>query len=163
MPDRQQAARPETGEGRRAHVLLRVAVTAMRSLATALLLLALAGGCDTRGEDPVEPGGWTDFGLQVQDLPDAARSALGLSHGVMVIRVRAPADRTRILPGDVIVSVDQRAVRNAEEFGRVAAAYGRHTVGLVVRRSDADLFISLPEAGPAAVPGRRPTGTPLRT
>jgi serine protease Do len=139
----------------------------MRSLATALVLLFLAGGCDTSREDPAaaQPGGWTEFGLQVQDLPDAARSALGLSHGVMVIRVRAPADRTRILPGDVIVSVDQREVRSAEEFGRVAAAHGRGAVGLVVRRSDADLFITLPrpEAGPAAVPGRRPTGTPLRT
>lgn len=146
--------------------MLRTVVTAMRSLATALVLLALAGGCDTRGEDPAaQPGGWTEFGLQVQDLPDAARSALGLSHGVMVIRVRAPADSTRILPGDVIVSVDQRAVRSAEEFGRVAAAYGRDAVGLVVRRSDADLFITLPkpEAAPAAVPAGRPTGTPLRT
>lgn len=166
MPVRQQAARLDAHAPRRAHVLLRVVVTTMRPLATALVLLALAGGCDPRREDAAaQPGGWTDFGLQVQDLPDAARSALGVSHGVMVIRVRAPADRTRILPGDVIVSVDQREVRNAEEFGRVAAAYGREAVGLVVRRSDADLFITLPkpQGGPAAVPGRRPTGTPQRT
>lgn len=135
----------------------------MRSLATALVLLALVGGCDTRREDPAaaQPGDWTDFGLQVQDLPDSARSALGISHGVMVIRVRAPADRTRILPGDVIVSVDQTQVRSAAEFGRLAAAHGRGAVGLVVRRSDADLFITLTK--PQAVPARRPTGTPLRT
>jgi membrane-associated protease RseP (regulator of RpoE activity) len=137
----------------------------MRSLATAICLLALLGGCDAREQAAAEAdaAAWTDFGLQVQDLPDSARSALGLSHGVMVIRVRAPADRTRILPGDVIVSVDQTEVRSAEEFGRLAER-GRGAVGVVVRRSDADLFITLPEPRPASPgPSRRPTGTPQRT
>lgn len=139
----------------------------MRSLATALCLLVLLGGCDAREEatGEADAAAWTDFGLQVQDLPDSARSALGLSHGVMVIRVRAPADRTRILPGDVIVSVDQTEVRSAEEFGRLAERR-RGVVGVVVRRNDADLFITLPMPGarPASPgPSRRPTGTPQRT
>lgn len=84
-----------------------------------------------------EQAAWTPFGLQVRDLPASAREALGLSNGVMVVKVRAPADRTRILPGDVIVAVGDDQVRDAEEFRRLAA--GRHApaVGLHVRRADA--------------------------
>lgn len=139
----------------------------MRSLAIALVLFLVLGGCDARrdGAGDAAAGAWTDYGLQVQDLPESARSALGVSHGVMVIRVRAPADRTRILPGDVIVSVDQVEVRSAEEFGRLAERW-RGVVGVVVRRSDADLFITLPtpDAPPASPgPSSNPRGTPQRT
>jgi len=123
---------------------------------------------------------WTPFGLQVRDLPDSARKALGLSHGVMVTKVRAPADRTRILPGDVIVAVGEEKVRSAEEFGRLAAAR-RGAIGLHVRRADSDLFIPLePGEGrnAASAPGdasrgggaprpeeryRKPIDKPLRT
>lgn len=136
----------------------------MPPAAIALVLLVLLGGCEARDEPAAEPppGGWTAFGLQVRDLPASARTALGLSHGVMVTRVRAPANRTRILPGDVIVSVDQQEVRSAEEFGRLASAPRRGALGVIVRRNDADLFIALPRfeapSGPQA-----PRDTPLRT
>ena len=34
---------------------------------------------------------WTSLGLQVKDLTDSARDALGIAHGVMVTRIRAPS------------------------------------------------------------------------
>lgn len=133
-----------------------------------------------------DAGAWTALGLQVKDLTDAARKALGVTQGVMVTKVRAPADRTRILPGDVIVAVDRQNVASAEEFMRLAErAAGRNAaaVGLLVKRADADLFIALEPADPrAGAQGsgeasrgggaprleeryrrRSPTGTPLRT
>jgi serine protease Do len=131
-------------------------------------------------------GTWTAFGLQVKDLPDAARKALGVTSGVIVTRIRAPADRTRILPGDVIVAIDRQAVQSAEEFLRLAERAAERksaAVGLLVKRADADLFIPVESgearagtngAGDASRGGgaprleeryrrRGPTGTPLRT
>lgn len=122
-------------------------------------------------QDPEGAAAWTSFGLQVRDLTESARRALGVTHGVMVTKVRAPADRTRILPGDVIVAVDREAVQGAEDFGRLAerAATRRSgAVGLLVKRADADLFITF-EPGEAGLPAedryrrRAPRDTPLRT
>lgn len=138
--------------------------------------------------DPVRAaeGTWTALGLQVKDLPDSARNALGVRGGVMVTRIRAPADRTRILPGDVIVAVDRESVQGAEAFARLAErAVERKAaaVGLLVKRADADLFIALEPGDPGAgsygageasrgggaprpeerFRRRAPTDTPLRT
>lgn len=118
---------------------------------------------------------WTPFGLQVKDLPEGARAALGVAHGVMVTRIRAPADKTRLLPGDVIVAVDRQEVRSAAQFARLAAERRGGAVGLYVRRADSDLFVPLePMEADASRGGgaprlderyrrRLPTDTPLRT
>jgi hypothetical protein len=132
-----------------------------------LLAAALFAGCDGQppAEEPVVPL-WTALGLQVRDLPDSARDALGVTHGVMVIQVREPANRTRILPGDVIIAVDRREVQSAEEFGRIATQRREGAVGLLVRRTDADLFIAV-EPMTRSVRGAPPSpssrGKPLRT
>jgi serine protease Do len=121
-------------------------------------------------------GSWTAVGLQVRDVPVAALRALGVSYGVMVTRVRSPADRSRILPGDVIVGVNQSPVRNLEDFNRLVSEPVAGALGLLVRRVDADLYISLEQGLGSASRGggtpplpeesfkrRSPTGTPLRT
>jgi serine protease Do len=120
---------------------------------------------------------WTPLGLQVREVPQAALKALGVSAGVMVTSVRSPADRSRILPGDVIVGVNQTPVRSLEEFSQLVSEQGTGTVGLLVRRVDADLYIAL-DTGPGnasrgtgspPLPDesfrrrRSPTNTPLRT
>jgi PDZ domain len=120
---------------------------------------------------------WTALGLQVREVPRAALNALGVSSGVMVTSVRPPADRSRILPGDVIVGVNQTPVRSLEEFSRLVSEQAAGTVGLLVRRADADLYIALDTgagnasrgAGNPSLPDesfkrrRSPTDTPLRT
>jgi hypothetical protein len=120
---------------------------------------------------------WTALGLQVREVPRAALNALGVSSGVMVTSVRPPADRSRILPGDVIVGVNQAPVRSLEEFSRLISEQAAGTVGLLVRRADADLYIALDAgagnasrgAGNPPLPDesfkrrRSPTDTPLRT
>jgi hypothetical protein len=122
-------------------------------------------------------GVWTALGLQVREVPPAALNALGVSSGVMVTGVRSPADRSRILPGDVIVGVNQTPVRNLEEFSRLVSEPAAGSVGLLVRRADADLYIALDTGAGNASRGatnpplpdesfrrrRSPTDTPLRT
>lgn len=122
---------------------------------------------------------WNALGLQVRELPGAALKVLGVAYGVMVTKVRAPADRTRILPGDVIVGVNHTRIRSLDEFNRLVAEQQPGNVGLLVRRADSDLYIALqlgaaPRNGEASrggslAPGqtfktqRNATSTPLRT
>jgi serine protease Do len=90
---------------------------------------------------------WSPLGLQIEDVPEAAQAALGVRYGVMVMRVREPASRSRILPGDVIVRVNEAPVRSLEEFNRelerLASEKPFEAIGVFVRRADADLYITL--------------------
>jgi hypothetical protein len=131
-------------------------------------------------------GAWTPLGLRIMEVPRAAQTALGVTDGVMVTKVRGPASRSRILPGDVIVGVNQTPVSGVEEFNKVVAAQSHGIIALLVRRAEADLYVTL-EVGDAAAASDpeggledasrgagaptpqesfkagRPTGKPLRT
>jgi serine protease Do len=96
---------------------------------------------------PRSDGPWNALGLQVRELPAETLKALELSYGLMVSKVRSPADRTRILPGDVIVGVDQVNIRSLEDFNRLVAKHHSGAVGLLVRRADSDLYIAIDAAG----------------
>lgn len=116
-----------------------------------------------RGDDPGLRG------LHVRELPASALSAIGVGYGVMVTRVRPPADRSRIMPGDVIVAVNQREIRSLAEFNQLMSS-AEGSVGLLVRRADADLYIALEpgaSSGSTRAPDeparKRPTDRPLRT
>jgi C-terminal processing protease CtpA/Prc len=168
-------------------------VATMR-LVVLVLLASSLGACDapdtrrqaTRyvvalDERPDASEAWTPVGLQIREVPRAAQKALGVASGVMVTKVRGAASRSRILPGDVIVGVNQRPVSGVEEFNKVVAAQSHGTIGLLVRRAEADLYIPLEiqdaavERDSAASRGAgtttpeesfkagRPTGKPLRT
>ena len=138
----------------------------MRILAV-LVICCLAAACGSS-----EPAAaWSPLGLQLEELPEAARAALGVSSGVMVVRVREPASRSRILPGDVIVSVNEAPVRSLEEFNRLVSEKPAGAISVFVRRTDADLYITLRsgaatgERPPDQIfkERRKPTSTLLRT
>lgn len=137
-----------------------------RSLPAFLLVACLVAGCGAR--EPAAAA-WSPLGLELQELPPAASAALGISHGVMVIRVRAAAARSRLLPGDVIVRVNEAPVKSLEDFNRLVAGRAAGAIGLFVRRADSDLYISLGAGSGSAQPDelfkarRAPTSTPLRT
>ncbi|HEY6820493.1 MAG TPA: PDZ domain-containing protein [Burkholderiales bacterium] len=100
------------------------------------------------------------LGLHVRELPEATLKSLGVAYGVMVTKVRGIATRSRLLPGDVIVAVNQTKIRSLDEFNRLLGAAQSGMVSLLVRRADADLYI------PLDLRAGRPTGatnTPLRT
>lgn len=135
-------------------------------------VLLLAAGCDGRlGAGPGEgasQGRWSALGLQLQAVPPTALRALGVDCGVMVTRVRGPARLSRLLPGDVILRVNETPVRNPADFERLVVAGGGGPIALFVRRADSDLYIALQGVGRAAPPdqlfkaGHAPTGRPLR-
>jgi serine protease Do len=82
------------------------------------------------------------LGLAVRELPAEERKALGVEFGVVVIDVARPNATAPILPGDVIVAVNQRPFKSMEEFNRlVAEAQKGQTVALLVRRGEAALYV----------------------
>ena len=144
----------------------------MRQALIAVLVALFAAGCESRlagsPQGPAE-GRWSPLGLQLQALPASAQRALGVDSGVMVTRVRGPASRSRLLPGDVIVRVDGTPVKDPAEFERLVGARNHGAIGLFVRRADSDLYIALQGEGRVTPPpdqlfraGHGPTGRPLR-
>lgn len=109
------------------------------------------------------------LGLELTTLPPGARAALGVSCGVMVTRVGGRARTTRLLPGDIIVSVGDSPVRDPLDFARLVAEKHGGAIALLVRRSDADLYVTLPALGRVPQPDelfkvrRSPTGRLLST
>jgi serine protease Do len=111
--------------------------------------------------DPApEESGPGSVGVHVRELPDATLKSLGVAYGVMVTKVRGIATRSRLLPGDVIVAVNRTKIHSLDEFNRLLGAAQDGMVSLLVRRADADLYISLDlrSGRPAGA-----TNTPLRT
>ncbi|NPB05214.1 MAG: Do family serine endopeptidase [Aquificae bacterium] len=60
--------------------------------------------------------GW--LGVVVQELTPAVAEALGLDHGVIVLKVvpGSPADRAGLKPGDIILEVNGKPVRDATQL-----------------------------------------------
>ena len=147
------------------------------------LVLDVQRGAERRqvavaGASAAPPGTWNALGLQVREVPPDTLKALGVGYGIMVTKVRAPADRTRILPGDVIVGVNTTSLRSMDQFNQLVAQANR-AVALLVRRADSDLYIAFdmggaPRGSDASRGGGLPpaetfktkrdaTGRPLRT
>lgn len=147
------------------------------------LVLDVQRGAERRqvavaGASAAPHGTWNALGLQVREVPPDTLKSLGVGYGIMVTKVRAPADRTRILPGDVIVGVNYTSLRSMDQFNRLVAEANR-AIALLVRRADSDLYIAfdmggVPRGGDASRGGGLPpvetfktnrdaTGRPLRT
>jgi serine protease Do len=86
------------------------------------------------------------LGLAVRELPEADRKTLGVDYALVVTEVVGPAARTSpILPGDIIVAVNQRRFSSLEEFNRLVAQHDKESrVALLVRRGDASLYVPMP-------------------
>ena len=85
------------------------------------------------------------LGMAVRELTSAERGALDLDYGLMVVDVaQRSGPGSAILPGDVIVGVNQRHFANRQEFERLLAAHPKGgMVALLVRRGDASLYVPL--------------------
>lgn len=85
------------------------------------------------------------LGMAVRELTSAERGALGIDYGLMVVDVaQRSGPGSAILPGDVIVGVNQRPFASRKEFERLLAAHPRGgRVALFVRRGEAALYVPL--------------------
>jgi serine protease Do len=86
------------------------------------------------------------LGLAVRELQPEERKKLGVEHGVVVVDVAqgAPASRTPIRRGDVIVAVNQTRFKSIEEFNNLIEAQQKgETVALLVRRGEGALYVPM--------------------
>ena len=85
------------------------------------------------------------LGMAVRELTSAERGALGVDYGLMVVDVaQRSGPGSAILPGDVIVGVNQRRFASRQEFERLLAAHPKGgMVALLVRRGEAALYVPL--------------------
>jgi serine protease Do len=85
------------------------------------------------------------LGMAMRELTAAERSAFGIDYGLMVVDVaQRSGPGSAILPGDVIVGVNQRPFASRQEFERLLAAHPKGgMVALLVRRGDASLYVPL--------------------
>lgn len=84
-----------------------------------------------------ERGG--QLGLAVRALEPQERRALGISAGLVVEEASGPAERAGIREGDVILSVNGVAVRDADQLRSLSARNG--VVALRIRRGDTTIFV----------------------
>jgi len=82
------------------------------------------------------------LGLAVRELPPEDRKALGVDFALVVLEVARPNASMPILPGDVIIAVNQRPFKSVEEFNKlIAEAQKGQTVALLVRRGEGALYV----------------------
>jgi S1-C subfamily serine protease len=90
----------------------------------------------------------TELGLAVRpvDVPVARSSGLALPLGALVREVRpgSPADKAGVLPGDVVLKIDDLAIRSPASIARaVSHVQSGRLARLVVRRGEKTLFLSV--------------------
>ena len=99
---------------------------------------AAAGGGEAAAGNPL--------GLVVDDLTAEQRQQFGLKdEGVVVTRINGvPARRAALQPGDIVMMVGKRKVKNAAEFNdAVKDVQPGESVMLLVRRQDVSLFVAV--------------------
>lgn len=85
------------------------------------------------------------LGVAMRELTAAERQALGVDYGLLVLEVSSrPGPGSNILPGDVIVGVNQKRFSNRREFDSLIAAQKKgDMVALFVRRGELSLYVPL--------------------
>ncbi|HEY5896375.1 MAG TPA: Do family serine endopeptidase [Burkholderiales bacterium] len=85
----------------------------------------------------------TRLGVAVRELLPAERQVLGIEYGLMVLEVaQRSGPGSAILPGDVIVGVNQRRFSSRQEFEQLLAGEKEgDMVALLVRRGEAALYV----------------------
>ncbi len=120
--------------------------------AGALADLGTEQGGTGKSVAPAVPSAQRDLGMDVQTLDQPSREQLGLPmnmEGVVVRQVApaGPAASQGIQPGDVIVMVNQRPVRQAQALNEAVAAAKRekrNAVSLLVIRGNTKRFVAIP-------------------
>ncbi|MBX2886395.1 MAG: Do family serine endopeptidase [Granulosicoccus sp.] len=94
-----------------------------------------------------EPEGPNLFELEVEPLDEPTREALGIdTGGVLVTEVveGGPADKAGIVPGDAILTVDNKTVDTPGEFAAVVEAVeDEKSVPVLVQRAQGRVFLAL--------------------
>ncbi len=100
------------------------------------------------GEGSEGQQGSTTLGLHAENLTPEIANAFGLSDtsGVVVVEVAAdgPAADAGIQPGDIILEVDQEAVKDINQFNRKVTMHKKgDTILMLINRKGVTLFMTL--------------------
>lgn len=85
------------------------------------------------------------LGLSVKDIAPDIKESLNIEEGAVVKSVRegSSADEGGILPGDIIIAVNQKKITDAAEYKRVIATVkSGSTVSFLIRREGVTLYIA---------------------
>ncbi|HYR33295.1 MAG TPA: Do family serine endopeptidase [Burkholderiales bacterium] len=117
-------------EGKRQTLPLRVGEIAPEPTAAA------ARQAPAKQEDP-------RLGMAVRELMPAERKTLGVDYGLVVVDVaQRSGPGSIILPGDVIVGVNQSPFASRQEFDKLIGAHHKgDMVALLVRRGEVSLYV----------------------
>jgi serine protease Do len=84
------------------------------------------------------------FGLSLVPLPDEARKAMNLDHGVGVQRAEGDAARAGIRGGDVIVTINSTPMKSPAQIADVLKKVKKgQSVAVLIRREDRSIFVAL--------------------
>jgi serine protease Do len=83
------------------------------------------------------------LGMAVRELMPAERKALGVDYGLVVVEVaQRSGPGSTMLPGDVIVGVNQSRFASKQEFEKLIGTHGKgDMVALLVRRGELSLYV----------------------
>lgn len=83
------------------------------------------------------------LGLSLQEVPEPTLRAMGLSYGLSVVRAGTLAERSGLRVGDVVYGVNHKRLRTIEDFTRSVAEQPGGSLGLLVRRDGADVYVPM--------------------
>jgi serine protease Do len=98
------------------------------------------------------------LGIAVSDLTNEQKQQMRLNAGILVVDIR-PGSRVDLRPGDIILAVtakgDTQDVRSVQQFNQIIAQMdAKAPATLLIRRSNVQIFVPIPQAQPAQ-PGLR--------
>jgi serine protease Do len=127
----------------------RIEIKVVRNGKTKLLDLVLGERPDHNARrktvrSPMDAPRVHTLGMELGPMSQALREQTGIHHGIVVesIAKDSPA-KDRLKPGDIILAVNQRPVRNAEEV-EYALKRSSGSVFFLVARGDVQLFVVVP-------------------
>jgi len=105
------------------------------------------GELPEKGVKPGSKGGEEGLGLNLRDLTPQEKARLGIE-GVAVVGIvpGSLADRSGLKPGDIIMRVNYKEVRNVKEFYNVIESLrevGKTKALLLVRRNGSNVYVVL--------------------
>ena len=99
------------------------------------------------------------LGLSLREVPQPALRAMGLSYGLSVVRAGTLAQSSGLRVGDIVFGVNHKPLRTIEDFTRSVAEQPGGSLGLLVRRGGADVYVPM-DLGSAGRQDRFPPMVP---
>ena len=93
------------------------------------------------------------LGLSLREVPEATLRAMGLAYGLSVVKAGTLAERSGLRIGDVVYGVNHKRLRTIEDFTRSVAEQPGGSLGLLVRRGAADVYVPMDLGAAGRMPG----------